>query len=589
MPQNEFSEQRQTLDECARLLDKYKKCFLIRPTGFGKTWLMTELAKSCRKVLYLYPSQVIKDTVVDRYYSLPDSDPDEPIDPETMEAMKSMGTIPGCDLMTYAKLIRLDETDFQNMSYELVIFDEAHRMGGPKTKLACEKLFAGLDLDTKFIGATATPTRMDNFDVSSHFFSDRLCYPYTLHDAIKSGMIMKPNYCYATYDFAQDLENAAQEAGEDLRDPHVQETISVKAIELGKLYNLPTIIRETCDGYAARTDYMKFIIFFASKKHMQEKCPEVESWFREAYPDHEVVTLRITSASSEESANTDKLSLLSPVPGRIDLIACIDMLNMGYHVSDQTGIMMYRGTESGTIFTQQLGRALSAGAGSSAIVFDIVDNLHRKAVYDLYVKAPDGARKRRKVEPKLDNYWLDKDTGKVFAGDRENTVPTQYTYDGKHFRDRHGNIATFRLDKDDNIRNTSDAMSPDKDVNRITPECLNATGHEATYREILAKAMAEPLAHRCKYAIQMHFRTWCEYHNVEYPIQPAKLSEIYNLDIADFHKELLKIIRDGRINYPLHDAQKLLEIGKEGEDPPLAICCQATNVSLDALMDLLFQ
>lgn len=207
----------------------------------------------------------------------------------------------------------------------------------------------------------------------------------------------------------------------------------------------------------------------------------------------------------------------------------------------------------------------------------------------MYVKAPEGTRKQRRIEPKLDNYWLDKDTGKVFAGDQENPVPTQYTYDGKHFRDRHGNIATFRLDKDDNIRNTSDAMAPDKDVNRITPECLNATGHEATYREILAKAMAEPLAHRCKYAIQMHFRTWCEYHNVEYPIQPAKLSEIYNLDIADFHKELLKIIRDGRINYPLHDAQKLLEIGKEGEDPPLAICCQATNVSLDALMDLLFQ
>lgn len=591
MERPDFSEQKKTLDECARLLGKYHKCFLIRPTGFGKTWLMTELARAHKNVLYLYPSQVVRDTVVDRYYALPDPDPDGPVDPETLEAMKAMGQIPGCEMMTYAKLIRLDQAALEAMAFDLVIFDEAHRMGGPKTKLACEKLFASLPDTAKFIGATATPTRMDNFDVCSHFFMDRLCYPYTLHDAIQSGMIRKPNYCYATYDFRRDLENAAQEAGEDLRDPHVQETISVKAIELGRLYNLPKIIRETCDQYAARTDYMKFIVFFASKKHMQQKCPEVEGWFREAYPGHDVRTLRITSMTSEESANTDKLPYLTPQPGRIDLIACIDMLNMGYHVADQTGIMMYRGTESGTIFTQQLGRALSAGSGSSAIVFDIVDNLHRKAVYQLYVRPANGpaTRKKRRSEPKLDNYWLDEESGKVFAGTPEDPVPTQYSYDGKHFRDRLGNMATFKLDKDGSVRNTSDAMSADKDVNRVTPDCLDATGHEATYREILAKAMAEPLAHRCKYAIQMHFKSWCIAHDVDYPISSSKLTELYGLDISDFHDELMKIIRDGKIGYPLHDAQKLAAMGQDGQDPPLVLCCNATNVSMDDLMDLLFQ
>ena len=52
------------------------------------------------------------------------------------------------------------------------------------------------------------------------------------------------------------------------------------------------------------------------------------------------------------------------------------------------------------------------------------------------------------------------------------------------FRDRLGNIATFKLDKDKNIRNTSDALSELKDVNRLDESCLVATGHEATYREI---------------------------------------------------------------------------------------------------------
>lgn len=587
-----FEEQAKTLNECVRLLDKYKKCILIRPTGFGKTWLLTELVKRFRRVLYLYPSQVIRDTVVDRYYDLPDQDPDDVLDPETLEAMQSVGRIPGCDLMTYAKLIRLDDDDFQNMDYELVICDEAHRMGGAKTKIACERLFAVLDPDTKFIGATATPTRMDNFDVASHFYMDRLCYPYTLHDAIQSGMIMKPNYCYATYDFKQDLENAAIDAGEDLRDPHVQGTISAKMIELGKLYNMPKIIREVCDTHAARTDYMKFIIFFASKRHMLDKCREVEAWFREAYPDHEISTLRITSMNSEESANTDKLPMLRPIPGRIDLIACIDMLNMGYHVSDQTGIMMYRGTESGTVFTQQLGRALSAGSGSSAIIFDIVDNLHRKAVYELYVKDPGApsTRKHRRMEPKLDNYVLDRETGAVLARTPDGSlVSTQYALDGNKIRDRLGNAAPFRIDKDGNIRNTSDAMDEKKDVNRLDPMCLTATGHEATYREILAKAMAEPLAHRCKYAIQLHFYSWCEARGVEYPITAERLSELYGLEISDFYAELKKVIKAGKIAYPLQDAGKLLEVGKDGKEPPLSVCCQATGVSVEQLMELLFQ
>ena len=588
----DFNEQKKTLEDCRRLLDRYGKCFLIRPTGFGKTWLLTELIKGFKKVLYLYPSQVVKDTVVDRYFDLPDADPDEPLDPETIETCKAMGLIEGCTMMTYAKLARLDTDAFGAMDYELVVCDEAHRMGGAKTKAAADRLFAELPAETKFIGATATPTRMDNFDVSSHFFMDRLCYPYTLHDAIQAHMIWKPNYCYATYDFRRDLEDAAQEAGEDLRDQHVQDTITAKMIELGRLYNMPKIIREVCDKYASRTDYMKFIVFFASKKHMAEKCPEVESWFAEAYPDHEVRTLRITSVNREEKANVDKLSMLQPVPGRIDLIACIDMLNMGYHVNDQTGIMMYRGTESGTVFTQQLGRALSAGSGGSAIVFDIVDNLHRKAVYELYVKSPTGpsARKRRNVEPRLDNYYIEEGTGRVMATDPDgNPVPTQYAYDGKHVRDKLGNTAPFRVDKAGNVRNTSDAMSPDKDVNRIGPECLNATGHEATYREILQKAMAEPLAHRCKYAIQLHFRSWCRAHGIDYPITDRQVTELYGLDIADFHKELMKIIRNGKISYPLHDAEKLLAVGSDGQDPPLSICCQATNVDVQALMDLLFQ
>lgn len=57
------------------------------------------------------------------------------------------------------------------------------------------------------------------------------------------------------------------------------------------------------------------------------------------------------------------------------------MMNMGYHVDDLTGIIMYRGTKSGTVYIQQLGRILSSGASNAGIVIDVVDNIHQHSVY----------------------------------------------------------------------------------------------------------------------------------------------------------------------------------------------------------------
>ena len=193
------------------------------------------------------------------------------------------------------------------------------------------------------------------------------------------------------------------------------------------------------------------------------------------------------------------------------------------------------------------------------------------------------------MEPKLDNYFLDEISGRIMMESDGGPVATQYRLENNRIVDPNGNPSTFRLDAKGRVRNSADARAIDKDINRITADCLTATGHEATYREILSKAMAEPLAHRCKYAIQLHFHSWCRNHGVEYPIGSKQLSELYGLDIADFHEELMKIIRKGKIDYPLHDADRLLAIGEDGKDPPLAICCQATNVSLDVLMDMLFQ
>ena len=592
-----FKEQAKTLQNAMNLLKEYKKCIIIRPTGFGKTWMLTELIKHYKKVLYLYPAAVIRDTVINRYYDIQtdSEDEDETLDPETIETYKELNYIKNCDLMTYAKLIRLSDDEIENMNYDLIIFDEAHRLGGNMTKIATEKLFAKANKNTHFIGATATPTRMDNFDVCSHFFADKLTYIYTLFDAIKNGMIQKPNYCFATYDFKKDLENAMKESDENIKDKMVANIINAKTIELSKLYNMPNIIKDVCEKYAHSTSYMKFIIFFASIEHMSGKIDDVVGWFKEAYPGHTINTLRISSANVIESANTDKLDLLIPQENHIDLIACIDMLNVGYHVNNQTGILMYRGTKSNTIFTQQLGRALSAGANNSAIIFDIVDNLHRKAVYELQVKdtLSKSRNKKSTKQASKDNFKLAADGTTIVTFDSKGReIKTQYHLDENgQIVDRNGTTSTFKYDVESNmIINTAEINSAEKNINNITKECLHATGHEATYREIIAKAMAEPLSHRCKYALQLHFRSWCLNNGVPYPISDKELEEIYGLDVQDFYEEFKKIVKKNKIQYPLHDADALMKIGKgDSTDVPLSICCETTGISIQQMTDLIFK
>lgn len=379
-------------------LNRYGKCALIRCTGFGKTWLLADIIHEYEKVLYLYPAEIVKSTVKGRMTC----DATE-IETTSVVEIKQVG-LTNVTFMSYMKLIRMSLDDIISAEYDLIIFDECHRLGGMKTKLAANNMVNRLT-DTCFIGATATPERMDSFDIVEEIFDGIATYEYTLHDAFKDGIIKKPYYCYCTYNqdaIADDLKQEALTAGEDIHNPTVQEVLKSKLIEISKIYNMHTIIKSVCNSYVSDTDCMKFIVFFSSIKQMTEKNDDVINWFHEAYPEHEIRNITITSQKQEFVENVKKLDQLVHKRKTIYLIFCIDMLNMGYHVNDLTGVVMYRGTSSSTIYNQQLGRALSTGKTDSCVVFDVVDNLHRKAVYTLIpTKDMCPNRKAKRLSEKL--------------------------------------------------------------------------------------------------------------------------------------------------------------------------------------------
>ena len=66
--------------------------------------------------------------------------------------------------------------------------------------------------------------------------------------------------------------------------------------------------------------------------------------------------------------NISDLENMKSISGNVDLIFCCDMLNMGYHVDDVSGIVMMRSTLSDIIYLQKIGRSSSANSNIKPII-----------------------------------------------------------------------------------------------------------------------------------------------------------------------------------------------------------------------------
>lgn len=455
---------KETYDDMVRLLSEFGKCALIRPTGFGKTGILTKLIKSglYNNILFLYPSEVVKDAVLNFYF-----DGNVPNDAE----------ISNVTFMTYAKLINLSKSDMRDLgSIDLIICDECHRLGATRTYKAMNSLIAVFP-NANLVGATATPERMDLVDEIGDFFEDCVVFPYTLHDAIKDKILQKPYYCFCSYGVS-DLELVEKQTRleVDKMDSDKDNALLLlrsRLIEISNLQRMDKIIKDTCMDCCSDVSYLKFIVFFTDFFHMKDKGSDVENWFKDAFPDYSINILKVSSETPEYANNVSNLSCLTYKSNHIDLIYCVDMINMGYHIDDLTGIVMYRGTESGIIYNQQLGRVLSSGSCKSGIVFDVVDNIHRETVYAVLGKERKITRVSRVRYEKL----LEKrDNGEVLTEKEE--------------------LDLKELSKRFDVANRKWWTN----CNNLKPSDLIATGHEVTYRELIAKTVAEPISMRCRQA-----------------------------------------------------------------------------------------
>lgn len=368
-----------TRNACVDLLTSKRKAFLIRDTGFGKTWIMSDLIESkiWKKIIYIYPLDSIKSDFINKY-----SHKLEGIDVKCI----SYTSLALADTLSSSADIVDVLPDLVGMENGLFIFDEAHRLGivgedrigVNKSSNFVEKILKYYP-NAYYFGATATPIRTDRANMIDTIFDGRLVFPYTMKDAIRDGLFEKPRYVFSTYD----IKTLSNELSKNIETQSVLskedkiieiEKLTNTVIHYSKILNMPSILKRNIEATNCRKDYMKFIVFFSNTEVLFDVYEKVISWFKEAFPNMKVRYTIVISKDSEYKKNFDKVSRLEDEEGIIDLVFNINMITMGYHDKNITGVMMLRFTSSDIIYNQAIGRTFNMESSYQGVIFDIVGN-----------------------------------------------------------------------------------------------------------------------------------------------------------------------------------------------------------------------
>ena len=339
------------------MMEQYGKAAIVHPTGTGKSYIAFKLIEDNpeKVVIWLSPSEYIFKTQLE---SLKRNDPDFPL--------------ANVHFYTYAKLMCCTEgqlAEIAGLQPSYIILDEFHRAGA---ECWGESTVALLRLcpDARLLGLTATNIRYldNNRDMAEELFDSRVASDMTLGEAIVRGILPAPNYVTTVYQYQKTLAKY-QARVDNLRTPGIQDANQKYLDALRRAL-------EQADGldrvfaHHITNKCGKYIVFCASKEHMDEMVPHVPEWFAGVNPD--VVVYQAYS----DDPNTDKAfsDFKTDTSNRLKLLFCIDMLNESVHVEGISGVILFRPTISPIIYKQQIGRALTAGDNTTPIILDVVNN-----------------------------------------------------------------------------------------------------------------------------------------------------------------------------------------------------------------------
>jgi superfamily II DNA or RNA helicase len=333
-------------------LEKRNAAFLVLATGLGKTviagtvidWFLS--GKPDAQVLVLAHTRDLVDQLERALWRcLPKSVPTQ-----QLQGDEKPTALPGVTVATVQSAITYVRNGFRP---DFIFVDEAHHTGGD-TYFA--EILETCD-DALRLGATATPWRGDEFDVTT-FFGDP-SYKIGIEDGMRLGYLVDVDYRLFVdnidWDYVRSLSSG-----------------SYSIPELNSRLFLPQRdeqIRDELLDVWHRTPNPRGIVFCQTVEHADkflEIIRRVPLWSRAA-------AIHSKLGKNEQKTNLAKFRL-----GDIPILVAVDILNEGVDVPDVNIVCFARVTHSRRIFVQQLGRGLRLSEGKTMVtVLDFVSDLRR--------------------------------------------------------------------------------------------------------------------------------------------------------------------------------------------------------------------
>lgn len=464
-------ESSKTMTDLCDKLDKYGRCITVRPTGFGKTYLLVHLAYEYikkfpdKKVMYIFPSEIIRTEIKNN----PEYDWSfikEHFIFVTYQALaKSVGETG--TVKSREKYI----SDLKSCS--ICLLDEVHRSAANGYKLfyeITEDLY-GTD-KVRIAGVTATPKRHSEEQsewIFNELFKGVSTYDYTLWNAIDSGLLIKPIYCMAKFqvmnladDFKKEVKKAHLEANGYFNEEDFETSFN-KAYKSNGSESEIIYKNLKKAGYNLLSDspddsYIKFIVFFNNAQDLVDNGEETERWFFDAiekeaskdfgvnieFEKHVDYVISVTADQNNNNIvkqHTDAKPYRSCIYNasdvgsndeykghRIDLIFNVNVITMGYHVDHISGLMMRRGTGTDIMYYQQLGRCFSVKATRPSIVFDLAYNKNtqmnrdRKRIFSRAILSNEGSEPTTLIENVSEGSERERSFEEAFVVDFEDGI-----------------------------------------------------------------------------------------------------------------------------------------------------------------------
>lgn len=320
------------------------KALLISATGTGKTYLSAFDARiyQPRKLLFVVHRENITRNAMKSFQRI-------------FENKVSMGILSGnskdyesdflfCTIQTLSKDNVMKS--FPPNHFDYIVIDEAHRSGASSYQNILEYF------TPKFLlGMTATPERMDGFDIFKAF-DHNIAYEIRLNKALEENMLCTFHY-YGISDIEVEgeLVNEATSFNSLISSERIE-----RIVEKSKLYG--------CDH-----GRVKGLVFCSRVEEARELSKQFN---RRGFS-----TIALDGSSSEEQreAAINQLEEDKNLENSLDYIFTVDIFNEGVDIPSINQIIMLRPTQSSIIFVQQLGRGLRKKEHKEyLVVIDFIGN-----------------------------------------------------------------------------------------------------------------------------------------------------------------------------------------------------------------------